>query len=106
MKGIKIVCSIGLICIAVGMSSCSISDMGIGKNEGVDTEEAVTADNEAEGLTGSDNAGSDTDNSKMIYDNDILYENQNPDNVSYGERGKCFGQYESHMDTGQQLFCI
>ena len=48
MKGIKrLVCSIGLICIAVGMSSCSISDMGIGKNEGVDPEEAVTADNEA-----------------------------------------------------------
>lgn len=82
MKGIKrLVCSIGLICIAVGMSSCSISDMGIGKNEGVDTEEAVTADNEAEGLTGSDNAGSDTGNSKMIYDNDILYENQNPSSI-------------------------
>lgn len=78
LRGIKILCGAVLVCLTIGLSSCSLNG---GDNLYNQKEEQDAAEYAHDGGNSEEAYAVYRDESNMIYDNDILYENQEPSSV-------------------------
>lgn len=78
LSGIKILCGVVLVCFTIGLSSCSLNG---GDNLYNQKEEQDAAEYAHDNGNGEEAYEVYRDESNMIYDNNILYENQEPSSV-------------------------